>query len=425
MRRIHMGNNHTIDTRALYRMPWSKTDNAGSYLEITRSCNMACEYCPQTNIPCTDKPFIQVRHELDELISIRKSDVIHIAGGEPLVHADIVRIVRYVAYKGAKPVIMTNGLVLTRELLLDLKKAGLTGFVFHVDGGQNRPGWEGRNDTELNELRETYADMCLDAGVTCNFILTIIPEMLSHMRNVVSWAAANSHKVNNVVMIPVRGIQEGEEWDYYAGNVKIDIRTIIPTDKAYKRNDAADVYDEILESIPQYRFNSYLGGTIVALSPKWLFGTHFTVDGKVIGYAGRKGIEVMQSLNHLFRGKYLGHMKRGMYKRGKAILLLGLFDREIRKTFANYIGLVVRNPALLFKKVHMQMFVVLQPHDICPNGEQDCCDGCPNHTYWNGNVIPECRMEEYIRYGRTMIQVRKEPALKKIEERETVCGGVN
>jgi len=36
------------------------------------------------------------------------------------------------------------------SLLRDLKNAGVVGFTFHVDSRQNRPGWKGKNETELN-----------------------------------------------------------------------------------------------------------------------------------------------------------------------------------------------------------------------------------------------------------------------------------
>jgi len=44
-------------------------------------------------------------------------------GGDPLVHPDIVEIVRLTAQNGLKPIINTNGLALNREFLLELKGA--------------------------------------------------------------------------------------------------------------------------------------------------------------------------------------------------------------------------------------------------------------------------------------------------------------
>lgn len=59
--------------------------------------------------------------------------------GEPLAHPEIPEIVRMVKRKGWKAIINSNGELLTPELLRELKKAGVDGFTFHVDSGQNRP----------------------------------------------------------------------------------------------------------------------------------------------------------------------------------------------------------------------------------------------------------------------------------------------
>ena len=82
------------------------------------------------------------------------TDCISIAGGDPLLYPDIISLVKEIKSRGLKPIINTNGKALTRELLKELKKAGVYGFTFHVDSKQGRPGeWKGKNELELNELR--------------------------------------------------------------------------------------------------------------------------------------------------------------------------------------------------------------------------------------------------------------------------------
>jgi len=53
---------------------------------------------------------------------------------------------------------------LNPELIKDLKKAGLMGFTVHVDSHQNRPGWTGKSEVELNELRSQIAQMIHESG---------------------------------------------------------------------------------------------------------------------------------------------------------------------------------------------------------------------------------------------------------------------
>ena len=139
---------------AMFRMPWSASDNAMTWLEPTRKCNIVCDACFAANDPTSEKPLARIAAEVEAMKGMRRSDGMFIAGGEPLTHPDIVEIVRLVRAAGYKPVLVTNGVGLTDALLADLKSAGLHGFTFHVDSHQSRPGWKGRTEKKLNALRQ-------------------------------------------------------------------------------------------------------------------------------------------------------------------------------------------------------------------------------------------------------------------------------
>ena len=57
-----------LDTSKLLRMPWTNSDNAFSWLEITRRCNLNCDYCYQKNRAHSDKNIIQVEAELKTIL---------------------------------------------------------------------------------------------------------------------------------------------------------------------------------------------------------------------------------------------------------------------------------------------------------------------------------------------------------------------
>ena len=40
-----------------------------------------------------------------------------------------------------------------------MKEVGLTEFVVHIDMFQDRQGWIGKTETELNILRQSFVDM--------------------------------------------------------------------------------------------------------------------------------------------------------------------------------------------------------------------------------------------------------------------------
>ena len=43
--------------------------------------------------------------------------------------------------------------------------------------------------------------------------------------------------------------------------------------------------------------------------------------------------------------------------------------------------------------------MIIQPVDFLQDGRQNMCDGCPDITVWNGQLIWSCRMEEQLKYG--------------------------
>jgi hypothetical protein len=118
-------------------------------------------------------------------------------------------------------------------------------------------------------------------------------------------------------------------------------------------------------------------------------------------------MELVQTAHHVAKGKYLSILRPWQYRAAHMLFLLAPFDRQLRKTLKAYIKSVGWNVGRAFQPLYVQTIVVMQPHDVLDNGEQDLCDGCPNKTFWKGRLVSECRMEEHIRFGRLMTMVRK------------------
>jgi hypothetical protein len=393
-----------VNTSGLYRMPWTQSDNSSTWLEITRACDITCEYCVQEHKGTTHKPFSQVCFEIDELLRLRKTDSIVVAGGEPLIHPDLIKIVHYVNEKKIKPVIITNAVKLTKELVLKLKDAGLFGFILHIDSGQHRPDWLGSTENELNTLREQLSTMINDVGgLVCSFITTVTPDSLKGMNDIVRWTLESKEKVVQNIFIPVRGLYSDDPWEYIVDGKTIQIdSTAYLQERTYKNMTALDLYTEMKKEVPDLQFSSFLGGTKLSDSPKWLFSLYLHSNSCSYGTAGPRAMEIIQSIHHLFTGRYVSFFKQAQYTMGRLAFLLGLFDRDMRNAFKKYIKSLIKNPRLIFEKVYVQSLIIMQPFDILENGESDLCDGCPNKTYWNGRLVSECRMEEYLNYGTLM-----------------------
>jgi MoaA/NifB/PqqE/SkfB family radical SAM enzyme len=101
-------------------------------LYVTDRCNLDCSYCTEYD---NSRPHPSLDNLKKWIRKIRELGTMRIAlvGGEPLVHPDIVEIVRYCRELGFATSLTTNGFLLTRKLLAQLEEAGLQVMQISVD----------------------------------------------------------------------------------------------------------------------------------------------------------------------------------------------------------------------------------------------------------------------------------------------------
>ena len=398
-----------FNSNNLYRMPWKMSDNAMSWLEPTRRCNITCDACFTINDPKSEKSLSQIRKELDTLLSIRKCDAVLIAGGEPLTHPKIVEIVKMVSDRKVKSQLITNGVSLDLSLLKELKANGLFGITFHIDSHQNRPNWKGKNEIELNELRQYYVDMVRSVkNLVCAFNTTIFPDTLKYVSDIVKWSVSNIRDVSVMTIIAARVFDKNFPFDYYVGNKKVDLTEMVFfSDKHYDNLTAIDLYNEVKKVLPFYEFCSFIGGTSIHNSLKWGMACVVGSNKEQYGCIGPKTMEIFQNFYHFLTGKFLAYSKPSQSKMGRLLLMLSIFDKELRKTATRYFSAIGKDPYKVGETVAIQTISLLQPVDILPNGEQDNCDGCPNGTVWNERLVPACQLDNYKKFGGPIQMVPK------------------
>lgn len=401
-----------------YRLPWTLTDNTISWLEPTAKCNLACQGCYRKNEIDSHKPLEEVRDDLRVFRENRKTDGISIAGGEPLTHPDIVEIVRIIKEEeGLKPIINSNGALLTKELLTELKKAGVFGFTFHVDSCQNRPGWKDANELDMNELRYKYARMLADAGnISCSFNSTVFESTMKYIPEMLKWAEKHIDIVQVMVFILYRAVNN-KLADYYLGPKKIDMDEFVYNEDVPERDDikADEIVELIRSEYPDYDCCAYLNGSQQPDSFKWLLGGRLGTKKKIYGYIGSKTIEIFQTFHHIFKDRYLAYSSPKMTRKSKSMILLSPFDKKLRKTFVNFF----KNPLNLLKRLHYQSVMIIQPVDVLEDGRQNMCDGCPDITVWEGKLVWSCRMEEQFKYGLNL-QTYPKDLMERVEKHQTI-----
>ena len=411
-----MSSRTVVDHNDLYRLPWTLSDNAISWLEPTAQCNLVCDGCYRKNEANSHKPFAEVLAELDVFQSLRRSDCISIAGGDPLLYPQIIELVAEVKRRGLKPIINTNGKALTRELLRELARAGASGFTFHVDSGQRRGNeWDGKSELELCDLRLHYARMLAEEGnIACSFNSTVYAENIEHVPQLIDWAQQHIDIVQTMVFICFRHVIPTMPFDWYAGGRKVDWDEIwYHSDEQRKVTiGAQELVAKIRQTQPDFMPAAYLNGTHDPTAMKWLLTQRVGTKDRIYGYLGNRFSEFLSSWYHFRRGRYLSYVRPSETNRGKLAMMIGsLFDAEAKKAWCNWWGAVARNPLRLFRRAHIQSIMIIQPVDFMENGDQSMCDGCPDITVHDGKLVWSCRLEELKTYGRFLKTVPKEDAV--------------
>jgi len=397
-----------LDKRDYYRLPWSMNDNPIAWIEVTDICNIHCEGCYRQYMT-GHKSMEQLKDEVQFFMKWRNPDNFSIAGGEPLIHPQIIDLVAFIAQQGVKPVILSNGMALTPELLRELKKAGLAGFTMHVDSHQNRPNWREKTEKEHNELRQHIADMvAAEGGLFLVFNSTVYPDTYHEIPEIVRWGQANIQKVQGLVFITYRTATTEDNFATDSHDQEVDLSKLSYTRESFHSHfiTAPEVYQIIKENFPEYDAAGYLGGSIRHDSYKWLTGAMVGSPRKMYGSVGKKTMEFAQIGHHLKTGRYLAYLSSGRI--GSKIFWLSPWDSSLRQARANRWDDVLRHPGHLFDDIYVQSIGIIQAPDVQPDGRADMCDSCPDITYYDGKFVNSCRMDEYRLFGGFVSLLEKE-----------------
>lgn len=395
----------SLNRRRMYRFPWSRTDNPGGWIEVTDRCDLSCRGCYRHTLT-GDAPLQKLKHDVLALREAVNCSSIAIAGGEPLLYPHLQELIEFIAKNGLHSILLTNGEKLSRQMARDLKNAGLSKVQIHIDSLQERPGWTGKNEAELNELRQHYADLIWEVGgIECGFHTTVYRSTLEYIPAVVQWFRNNIHKAYHISLIALRGIPVTDTMKYYAGGKEADIHkmNVCFTDLNEISITSEEIYRIIEKHFPGSHPSAYLNGSSSPESYKYLTIFYLGSKKRIHGTIGPKSIELTQMWRHFVSGGYGGTAASS--KVGVGVFALALIDREIRKAFADFLREAWRRPASLFEGLYVQTLHVQQPMELL-DGEVNFCDGCANQMLHEGRLINSCSLDQYRIFGGPLIPVQ-------------------
>jgi len=147
-------------------------------VEVTSGCNLKCPMCFAESGPGGQHiDFATYRTMVDRLVYLEGvADVLQISGGEPTLHPDIVRMVRY-AYEQPIQAVMinTNGIRLARDPALAAALAPMRDrleIYLQFDGLEERTQEILRGEP-LQQVKEAALEVLRQHGLRCTLVCTV------------------------------------------------------------------------------------------------------------------------------------------------------------------------------------------------------------------------------------------------------------
>ncbi|MFO0808061.1 MAG: radical SAM protein [Gemmataceae bacterium] len=147
-------------------------------VEVTSNCNLRCPMCFAESGPGgTNIDFATYTKMVDRYVELEGiADVLQLSGGEPTLHPEIVRMVRY-AYEQPIQVVMinTNGTRLAHDAEMVAELATMRDrleIYLQFDGFEDATNERLRGE-RLTEVKLKALDRLRDAGIRCTLVCTV------------------------------------------------------------------------------------------------------------------------------------------------------------------------------------------------------------------------------------------------------------
>ena len=123
-----------IKSNSLNIWDWLRFGPFLAQIVIIRRCNLSCAYCSEYDKTSDPIPFQELTARFKKLREL-KTWAVCLTGGEPTLHPQLPNLVAELKSLGIRRRLMiTNGYLLSRELIEDLNESGLTDLQISIDG---------------------------------------------------------------------------------------------------------------------------------------------------------------------------------------------------------------------------------------------------------------------------------------------------
>ena len=152
---------------------------------VTRRCNLRCVHCysDSENKPYPGELTDDEGRKLIEDLADFGAPVLLFSGGEPLIHPHLVEFLGLAVSRGIRAVISTNGTLLAKDMVRNIKDAGASYVGVSIDGleqtNDSFRGKKGAFRASLDGIRN-----CVELGVKVGLRLTLTKRNLADLEGI-------------------------------------------------------------------------------------------------------------------------------------------------------------------------------------------------------------------------------------------------
>lgn len=179
----------------------------------TQACNLKCKHCYRDAGDKATKELstAEAKTLIDQIVKTGFRIMIF-SGGEPLMRPDMIELVGYASSKGLRPVLGTNGTLLTPETVKALKEVGALRVGISLDSLDEARHNEFRGHPDAFAMTMAGIENCRAGGLDFQIHTTVTQMNKNEVLNMTDWCEANGAKGHHVFfLVPTGRGKEIEE----------------------------------------------------------------------------------------------------------------------------------------------------------------------------------------------------------------------
>ncbi len=211
-------------------------------VEITGKCNMRCEHCRAWEEVRVHMDFPLFKKTIDFAVSESFDNFrVTISGGEPFLHPELIRFLRYLKEKGVENVIITsNASLITREKLQQIKDIDFGNIVIQISIDSDIPEDHDkfRNFNGAFEKAMKAFDMLKELGMQSSLRTSLTPDKIDRIERLIGLAKSKGAMRVGIGSIIPSGRAKGNRslW-MNARDKKRFLETLVKFKKSYPEMD--------------------------------------------------------------------------------------------------------------------------------------------------------------------------------------------